>query len=488
MKPTEDESKSGTSSAFDGQLPVEATPAAEKRLRTKIDLAICPVICVLYLFCFIDRANIGNARIAGLERELGLRGYDFNIALTCFAVAYAVFQIPANIACKWLGPGWFLPGCTLGFGIASICTGLVRTPGQLYAVRFIVGVFESGMMPGTAYYLSRWYCRAELGFRLSLYIAMAPTAGAFGGLLASAILSLPSLGSLDGWRMIFVIEGIITAGLSIVAFALLTDRPETARWLTQEERRLVAHRVTSERLAGTVLLDTMNRTKLWRGFSNPVTLATAVMFFMNTVTVQGLSNFLPTIVATIYPDASVTRQQLYTVPPYAVGAVCTVVFSGLSWVLDKRQIIMTFCALPVLAGYGIFLATLHPHARYAATFLVSSTLFAMGSLTNAQVSCNVVTDTARTVAVATNVTVGALGGIVSTWAFLPFDGPYFPIGNGLNLATSSTWCLLGIGISGWMRFDNRRRNTRSPEVDLSGLSKAQVEGLDWRHPNFRWRP
>ena len=170
----------------------------------------------------------GNARIAGLERELGLRGYDFNIALTCYSAAYTLFTLPANICCKWIGPGWFLPGCTLAFGVASVCTGLVHTPGQLFAVRFLVGVFESGMFAGAAYYLSRWYCRAELGFRLSLYIAMAPLAGAFGGLLASAILTLPGLGSLHGWRMIFVVEGTLTVGLSIVALALLTDRPETA--------------------------------------------------------------------------------------------------------------------------------------------------------------------------------------------------------------------------------------------------------------------
>lgn len=112
----------------------------------------------------------GNARIAGLERELGLHGYDYNIALTCFSVAFTIFQIPALICCKWIGPGWFLPGCTFAFGIASICTGLVRTAGQLFAVRFIIGVFESGIMPGFAYYLSRWYCRAELVFRLSFYI------------------------------------------------------------------------------------------------------------------------------------------------------------------------------------------------------------------------------------------------------------------------------------------------------------------------------
>lgn len=363
----------------------------------------------------------GNARIAGLERELGLRGYEFNIALTCYSAAYAFVQIPATICCKWIGPGWFLPGCTLAFGIASICTGLVHTPGQLFAVRCLVGVFESGLMPGTAYYLSRWYRRAELGFRLSFYVAMAPLAGAFGGLLASGILSLPGIGTIHGWRMIFLVEGIITVGLSVVAFALLTDRPETARWLTLEERQLVSRRVTAERLSGTVLLDDMDRTKLWRGVANPVTLATGSMYLMNAVTVQGMGFFLPTIISTIYPEASVTRQQLYTVPPYAVGAFFTVAFSGLSWRLDRRQVIMTFAALPVLAGYGIFLGTLDPHARYAATFLVASTATTMGSMTSAQISCNVVTDTARSAAMATNVMFASLG--VSNLIQTPVSAP-----------------------------------------------------------------
>lgn len=351
----------------------------------------------------------GNARIAGLERELGLRGYDFNIALTCYSAAYASVQIPATICCKWIGPGWFLPGVTLAFGIASICTGLVQTSGQLFAVRCLVGVFESGLMPGIAYYLSRWYRRAELGFRLSFYIAMAPMAGAFGGLLASGILTLPQIGALHGWRMIFVVEGIITVGLSLVAFCFLTDRPETARWLTPEESQLVSHRVTSERLSGTVLLDDMDRKKLWRGVANPVTLATGSMYLMNAVTVQGLGFFLPTIISTIYPDASVTRQQLYTVPPYVIGAFFTVAFSGISWILDRRQIIMTISALPILTGYAIFLGTLDPHARYAATFLVASTCTTMGSMTSAQISCNVVTDTARSAAMATNVMFASLG-------------------------------------------------------------------------------
>ena len=105
------------------------------------------------------------------------------------------------------------------------------------------------MLPGIAYYLSRWYRRRELAFRLSLYIVAAPLAGAFGGLLASAILTLDHFGMLHSWRMIFGIEGIITCGLALIGFFTLTDRPATARWLTQDEKDLAIARVKSERVS-----------------------------------------------------------------------------------------------------------------------------------------------------------------------------------------------------------------------------------------------
>lgn len=147
-----------------------------------------------------------------------MEGNDYNAVLSVFYISYILFEIPSNIVCKWVGPGWFLPVISLGFGLSSLGTAFVTNQAQASGVRFLLGIFEAGMMPGIAYYLSRWYRRSELAFRLSLYIVMAPLAGAFGGLLASAILRLPHFGGLHTWRMIFGIEGIITIGLSLVSF------------------------------------------------------------------------------------------------------------------------------------------------------------------------------------------------------------------------------------------------------------------------------
>ncbi|KAI1078785.1 putative MFS transporter [Whalleya microplaca] len=471
-----------------GESIVQFDRAAERRLRNKIDWMVVPTVSLLYLFCFIDRANIGNARLAGLEKDLGMSGNDYNVLLSVFYISYIVCEIPANLICKWVGPGWFIPASSLGFGIASLCTAFVQDLPAGCGVRFVLGIFEAGMMPGIAYYLSRWYRRSELAFRLSLYVVMAPLAGAFGGLLASGILSLPGIGSLHQWRMIFIVEGIITIGLSLIAFVTLTDRPETARWLTEEEKTLAIARVKSERISQSTVLDAVSRKKIYRAITNPAVLATAVTFLFNNITVQGLAFFAPTIVATIYPTSTTIRKQLYTVPPYVVGAAFEIFLPLLSWRFDKRQIFIMLTAPFTMMGYIMFLASTDAHVRYAATFFTAISCFALGALTNAQASAQVVSDSARSVSIATNVMFGNVGGLISTWSYLERDAPNYHIGNGLNLAASSMILVVSTLTLFWMLADNKKREKRDVGKELEGLSSAEIESLEWKHPGWRWKP
>jgi len=250
-------------------------------------------------------------------------------------------------------------------------------------------------------------------------------------------------------------------------------------------------RVKSERVATTEVLDKIDTPKLLRGIFSPVTLSTAFIFLLNNVTVQGLAFFAPTIVATIYPKNSVISQQLHTVPPYVVGAFFVVFLSALSWRFDRRNIFFIISIPLVMVGYIMFLASTRPHVRYGATFLIAAGAYSFGSLCNAQVAANVVSDTARSSAIATNVMFGNIGGLISTWSFLPFDAPNYHIGNGLNFATSSTMFLVSIGLLAWMKWDNKRRSMRDVDSELSaltGFSMKQIQDLDWRHPAFRWRP
>lgn len=141
--------------------------------------------------------------------------------------------------------------------------------------------------------------------------------------------------------------------------------------------------------------------KTLHGIFSPVTLATSFIFLLDNITVQGLAFFAPTIVRTIYPNSSTVSQQLHTVPPYVVGAFFVVAFNFASWKLDKRNVFFIANAPLMMAGYIMFLASTNPNVRYGATFLIASGAFAFGALCNAQVSANVVSDTARSSAIGT---------------------------------------------------------------------------------------
>lgn len=305
--------------------------------------------------------------------------------------------------------------------------------------------------------------------------------------MASGILKLPSFGSLRTWRMIFAIEGIITIGIGLLALATMTDRPSSARWLSEEEKDLAISRLKSERVGVTEVLDKIDKPKILRGMFCPVTLATSWIFLLINITVQGLSIFAPTIIRTIYPTHTVISQQLHTVPLYISGAVLTVAISFASWKYNRRTVFMLISGPLIVTGYIMFLSTTNARVRFGATFLIAGGAFPFGALCNAHVSANVVSDTARSSAIAMNVMMGNLGGLISTWSFLPRDAPNFPIGNGLNLASSALVVITAAALLVWMKSDNKKRENVDASARLEGFSQKQIQDMDWRHPAFRWK-
>ncbi|EGX97251.1 MFS transporter, putative [Cordyceps militaris CM01] len=461
---------------------VDSTPTTdEARMRLKMDLYLIPLVSLIYLLAFIDRSNIGNAAIAGLLKDLNMHGFDLSISLSIFFISYIVFEIPANLLCKRIGPAWFLSSAILGFGVLTICTGLVRSFSALCGVRFVLGIFEAGIMPALVYYLSRWYTHSELTFRVSLFIISAALAGAFGGLLASAILSIPHLGSLYSWRLIFLIEGMCRR---IILIAVLTLK--TAPWLSAEEKVLAKARLDAERYTTDDSVAEFRWSKVRLGICNPVVLTTTTIFLLNSITVYGVSFFLPTIVKTIFPEKSVRMQQLLTVPPYFVGAIACALTSFWSWKAQQRGVFMIFCAPLTVVGYIIFLATSNQHLRYGATFLPFLGIFTYGALTNSHVAANVASDTARTAAIAVNVMGCNIGGLVSAWAYVPSDSPNYRIGNGLNLAAQASMIVIATGLYYWIKYDNKRRDDRQANQP-EDLDVQDMDTLDWKHPRFRWR-
>ncbi|CAG8669366.1 17685_t:CDS:2, partial [Cetraspora pellucida] len=215
----------------------------EKRLLTKLDLRIIPLLTLLFTLSFLDRVNIGNAKLAHLERDLNLTGDQFNWCLAIFFLGYVVFEVPSNIMLIKIRPSIWISTLTVGWGITMICMAFVKNFSQLMGVRFLLGVFESGLFPGIIFYITKWYKRSERGYRISLFFSGATIAGAFNGLLAFAITKLDGRSGLSGWQWIFLIDGIATVIAALFSYFLISDYAETATWLTEDERKLAIDRL-----------------------------------------------------------------------------------------------------------------------------------------------------------------------------------------------------------------------------------------------------
>jgi MFS family permease len=209
---------------------------SEKKVLLKTDLHVVPILFLLFLCAFIDRINIGNARIQGLEPDLNMQGSDYNIALFTFFILYILLEVPSNIILKKMRPSVFLSSIMLGWGIVTVCQGLTESFAGLVVCRVLIGALEAGFFPGCIYLISMFYKRHELQWRVNLFFSASIIAGAFSGLLAYAIAHMDGIGGYGGWRWIFILEGLATIAIAIASYWLVPDWPETAKFYTEDER------------------------------------------------------------------------------------------------------------------------------------------------------------------------------------------------------------------------------------------------------------
>ncbi|KAJ8126866.1 hypothetical protein O1611_g6772 [Lasiodiplodia mahajangana] len=269
-------------------------PAAATRLRWKIDLHVYPILFVVYALSFLDRINISNARIQGLTEELELYGNRYNITLFVYFIPYILLELPSNIIIKRTRPSWYLSSLMFGWGIVSMCMGFAKTYHQLVALRFLLGVFEAGVLPGIIYLTSMYYRRHELQVRMSLFSCSTIVAGAVGGLLAYAIADLDGHYNLRAWRWIFIIEGSVTAFIALIAVFLVVDWPSQCRFLNLEEKALLS-RILAEDGAGEARMDTLNKQACRLIFSDWKIWLASLVFMGVGITGYSTVFFMPTI-------------------------------------------------------------------------------------------------------------------------------------------------------------------------------------------------
>ncbi|KAK1968687.1 major facilitator superfamily transporter [Colletotrichum sublineola] len=461
-------------------------PATEARLVRKQDLRVLPMVFLMYFFTFLDRTNLGNAKVAGIEADLGLGTYGFNIGACLYYGIYFFADVPASLSVKKFG-FIMLPISCIAFGIVTLCTAFIDNQGSFYAIRLLLGLTESFQFPGLSYVVSRFYRRSEVTTRLSFFmLAAAGLASAFGGLLASGLLSLGSIGSVSSWRNIFLVEGIITIGVGILSLYLFPTDPSKTRIFNEEERALAMARIFHDQPAIREHNEKITWGLIKRGVVNINVVVGAWIYICDQITVQGLSIFTVTILRLNYPGRSTVEIQLLSVPPPIFGMIFGLGVAYITMKTRMHGVAIAVCASLNITGYSIWLASTNVQARYAAIFLNTAGGYSFGTLILSWTLANAAPDTVRNVANGAVSGLANIGSITATWSYINTDAKTgYRIGNSLNTATAASVIVASLGLAVHQNWENKKRAQGGRDYRLDA-SDDEIATLGHLHPNFRY--
>ncbi|RKP37645.1 major facilitator superfamily domain-containing protein [Dimargaris cristalligena] len=435
-----------------------------KRLVRKIDLHLLPILCILYVCCSLDRSNIGNAKLFGLEADLNLSQSDYSWALSIFYIGYVIFEIPSNMMIKRIRPSTWLSVLVLGWGTICMCMAANSGAPSLLVLRFLLGVAEAGFFPGVVYFFSFWYSGTEIATRVAIFYGSSSIAGASGGLIAYGIGHMDGRAGLDAWRWLFLIEGMPTIVMGLVVYFFLADGPLFAPWLNDTERTHAIQRLERNKFTETNI-HAIDWQEVRDGFKDYRIYLLALNHIALVVPAYSMSFLLPTVIKGLGYDT--LESQLLTVPLYAFSAMVTV---GAAISSDRRRERSTHIALVSAMGVlGFLLVTFLENtvAKYVLLLLALAGSNATAAINLAWASNNTLGKTKQGISSGLILMVGNAGGIISGQMYRNSEAPRY-VGSHMG----NTGCLaLMVVLSLFMRWiltrDNRRLDAfvREAEAD-----------------------
>jgi MFS family permease len=429
--------------------------SSTRKLIRKVDLTLIPFLALLYLLSFLDRTNIGNARLDTLEPDLNLDSarLHYNDALAVFFPFYVAAEIPSNMAMKRFRPSLWIPSIMVAWAVCTTLMGIVHNYAGLMACRSALGIAEGGLFPGITYYITMWYRRHECGLRMAIFFSAATAAGAFGGLLAFGIMKMRGIAGLSGWQWIFILEGLLTFVVALIAYKVMQDYPGTAKFLTQEERDEVQARLKRDRSS---LADEFDMKYFWDAVKD---WKIWVHMFITIGVYTGLysySLFLPTIINDLGTASTRELSQLMTVPPYVVACIFCVSAGWYADRLGQRGIFMIGFMVIAIIGLIMLMASSSSGVRYTGCFFLATGIYPNVPLGVAWNGNNIGGSLKRGVGIAMHVGFGNLGGTISAYLFLAKDKPRYLPGFGTLLGCQ----FMALVLSVWMYIYLRRENAR----------------------------
>ncbi|KAK3331317.1 MFS transporter-like protein [Apodospora peruviana] len=457
----------------------------DKRLNRKFDLHILPWLFGIWLFSFIDRSNIGNAKIAGLPEDLGIAttGTAFNLVLLVFYIPYILVDIPSNLILKRVRAGIFLPSLITAWGLVCTFMGFTKSYAGLIVCRLLLGMFEGGILGGVIIYLAMFYRRHQMLYRSGLFYCAAPLSGAFGGLLASA-LGQVTYGGYNRWPWIFFIEGAITVIFGIACFFFMPDTPALAKFLTDEEKIWALRRMRLD-ASGSTSIDVDEEKLDWRwakmALKAPQTYFCAAIWFFLLVPLYSFSLFLPSIIRGMKYTS--TTAQLFTVPPNMTGFLVVILTAHFSDKVKQRGVFIIGGTVLGICGYIMLLASDANAVKYAGTFLIAAGVFQGSPMLMGWLANNLSPHYVRAVGVGVVISLANCSAFIGTFIYIDRDSPKYVLGHSISLGALVMTLILTCAQIAYLRWENKKRE-RGERDDR--LLQDDAHLLGDRHPLFRY--
>ena len=349
-------------------VPQHALQSDELARRTtrKVLWRVIPLIFVLYMISYLDRANIGYAALQ-MNAELALSSEAFGFAAGVFFIGYFLFEVPSNMALARFGARIWIARILITWGAVAVASAFVQTANQLYVLRFLLGVAEAGFFPGIIIYLTYWFRAQDQAISVALFTAAIPVSYLLGAPLSTWIMDHVSGFGFSGWRWMLLLEGLPAVLGGIVCYFCLTDRPEQAKWLRPEEKAWLIRELEKDRQHRSHVkqLGTL------AAITEPKVLLLALIYFVYQAGSLGVGYWMPQIIKELSGSLSNFEVGLVAMVPYAVATLAMILWSIHSDRTDERQL---HSALPLLLAAITLACTPLTRDPLTAIALISASL------------------------------------------------------------------------------------------------------------------
>ncbi|KAH7001162.1 major facilitator superfamily domain-containing protein [Ilyonectria destructans] len=458
--------------------------ATERAVTRKLDYRIIPMVMWVYLMNMMDRVNIGNARLFGLEEDLNLKGSQFQLSVSVLFITYCLFEAPSNMIIKRLKPARYLAGLTLAWGIVATFSSFVNNLGSLIACRLLLGLCEAGFFPGVVLYLSMFYSRRSLALRIAYFYSTAALSGVAGGLVAYGISFMDGYAGWRAWRWIILINGLPTIVTGVVIVFVLPNSPETAKFLSDEDKRNLL-RIHESQVGKAPNLREMDMADVKDGMRDWTTWAYCFALFPTLTMLYSFVVFLPTIIHQLGTWTSAEVQAM-TVPVYAVGAIVYLICARASDLTQLRGPFVMGGIISSIIGYGMLIANKGSAVSYTGCCFVAIGIFVSSGISFAWVPTNNPRYGKRAFSTGMHLTIGNSSGVASPFLFAKQYEPTFRPGYAASMGMLAFSLTLNVILHLHFRRQNKLRDEGKQDYLMEGKTQLEIEAMGERSPRFRF--